>query len=133
MTMPIGLRPARSDDFDFCSRLYFQGMAATIRELKLNMVAQTNNLRESWNAVEVRIITSDGADVGWMQSSVRDGEFYLEQIFSDAAFQRRGIGTEIIQGVIDRATQAAPAGRTRRRQDQSRAKPVCAARIPHHA
>jgi ribosomal protein S18 acetylase RimI-like enzyme len=78
----------------------------TIRQLKLDMVAQANNLRESWNAFEVRIITSDGVDIGWVQSSTANGALYLGQIFIDTAFQRRGIGAEIIQGLIDRATQA---------------------------
>jgi ribosomal protein S18 acetylase RimI-like enzyme len=41
-----------------------------------------------------------------VQSSTANDALYLEQIFIDAAFQRRGIGTEIIRGLIDRATQA---------------------------
>jgi GNAT superfamily N-acetyltransferase len=101
--MPIALRPARSGDFEFCARLYFSGMEETIRRLKLDMVAQNRNLRERWNVAEVQIITSDGADVGWMQSSIKDGARYLEQIFIDAPFQSRGIGTGIINGLIDEA------------------------------
>jgi GNAT superfamily N-acetyltransferase len=105
VTMPTALRPARSDDFDFCARLYFSGMAETIRQLNLDMAAQTANLRERWDVAEVEIITSDGADVGWLQKSIQDGALYLEQIFIDAAFQRRGIGTYIINRLIDKAKQ----------------------------
>ncbi len=65
--MSIALRPARSGDFEFCARLYFSGMEETIRQLKLDMVTQNRNLRERWNVEEVRIITSDGTNVGWMQ------------------------------------------------------------------
>jgi ribosomal protein S18 acetylase RimI-like enzyme len=104
--MRFALRPARPDDFDFCSRLYFQGMEAAIQHFQLDMVAQTTSLHESWNAHEVRIITSSGADVGWVQSLTANNALYLAQIFIDAAFQRRGIGTEVIQGLIDQATQA---------------------------
>jgi GNAT superfamily N-acetyltransferase len=104
--MPIALRPARSEDFDFCARLYFSGMDEIIRELKLDMALQTANLRERWNVAEVEIITSDGGDVGWMQSSIRDDGRFLEQIFIDAPFQRRGTGTGIIHRVIDRADHA---------------------------
>jgi len=103
--MPTSLRPARPDDFDFCARLYFSGMAETIRLLKLDMVAQTATLRERWDAAEVEIITSDGADVGWLQRSIQDDALYLEQIFIDAAFQNRGIGTGIINCLIDKAKQ----------------------------
>jgi GNAT superfamily N-acetyltransferase len=105
MAMPIVLRPARPDDFDFCARLYFSGMAETIRELKLDMAAQTANLRERWDAAEVEIIMSDGADIGWLQKSIQGDALYLEQIFIDAASQNRGIGTGIINRLIDKAKQ----------------------------
>jgi ribosomal protein S18 acetylase RimI-like enzyme len=101
--MSIALRPARSGDFEFCARLYFSGMEETIRQLKLDMVTQNRNLRERWNVEEVRIITSDGTNVGWMQSSIQDGARYLEQIYIDTPFQNRGIGTDIINGLIDEA------------------------------
>src|SRR6266704_2742010 len=94
--MPTVLRFARPEDFDFCARLYFSGMAETIRLLKLDMAAQTKSLRESWDVAEVEIITSDGADIGWLQKSIQDNALYLEQIFIDAASQNRGIGTGII-------------------------------------
>jgi GNAT superfamily N-acetyltransferase len=105
LPMPTVLRPARPDDFDFCARLYFSGMAETIRELKLDMAAQTANLRERWNAAEVEIIMSDGADMGWRQKSIQGDALYLEQIFVDAASQNRGIGTGIINRLIDKAKQ----------------------------
>jgi GNAT superfamily N-acetyltransferase len=104
--MPIALRPTRPEDFDFCARLYFSGMDEIIRELKLDMALQTANLRARWNVAEVEIITSDGKDVGWMQSSIQDGARFLEQIFIDAPFQRRGVGTGIIHRLIDRANRA---------------------------
>jgi ribosomal protein S18 acetylase RimI-like enzyme len=100
------LRPARIDDFDFCARLYFSGMEQIIRELKLDIAAQTTSLHDRWNAAEVRIITSEGADIGWMQSSSRDDALYLEQIFIDAAFQRLGIGTGIVNDLIAAAAEA---------------------------
>jgi ribosomal protein S18 acetylase RimI-like enzyme len=103
--MPIVLRPARPDDFDFCERLYFSGVAETIRLLKLDMAAQTANLRKRWDAAEVEIIMSDGADIGWLQKSIQDDALYLEQIFIDAASQNRGIGTGIIDRLIDKAKQ----------------------------
>jgi ribosomal protein S18 acetylase RimI-like enzyme len=104
--MQADLRPSRLDDYEFCARLYFSGMKETIHQLKLDMVAQNRNLRERWNTEEIQIITSDGTDVGWVQSSIQDGARYLEQIFIDTPFQRHGIGTEIITRLIGEATQA---------------------------
>jgi GNAT superfamily N-acetyltransferase len=104
--MPIALRPACTEDFDFCARLYFSGMAEIIQELKLDMALQTADLRERWDVREVEIITSDSEDVGWMQSTVEDRARFLKQIFIDAPFQRRGIGTGIIHRLMDRANRA---------------------------
>jgi GNAT superfamily N-acetyltransferase len=104
--MPIALRPARAEDFDFCARLYFSGMAEIIRQLKLDMALQTADLRQRWEVGEVEIITSDGEDVGWMQSAVEDKARFLKQIFIDAPLQRRGIGTAIIHRLIGRANRA---------------------------
>ncbi len=63
-------------------------------------------MRKRWDVTEVQIITSDGADIGWMQSSTQEGALFLEQIFIVTAFQRRGIGAEVIRGLIEKATQA---------------------------
>jgi GNAT superfamily N-acetyltransferase len=104
--VPIALRAARIEDFDFCARLYFSAMEKTIRELKLDMVVQAEGLRQRWDVAEVQIITFNGADIGWMQSGVRDDALFLGQIFVDAAFQRRGIGTEILNRLIDEADGA---------------------------
>jgi GNAT superfamily N-acetyltransferase len=43
--------------------------------------------------------------VGWLQSVPRENALFLEQIFVDAGFQRRGIGTEMINRLIGRANR----------------------------
>jgi GNAT superfamily N-acetyltransferase len=103
--MPTVLRPARPDDFDFCARLYFSGMARDHPAVEARYGRATANLHERWDVAEVEIITSDGADVGWLQKSIQGDALYLEQIFIDAASQNRGIGTGIINRLIDKAKQ----------------------------
>jgi len=93
--MRPALRRARDDDFEFCARLYFSRMEEIIRELRLDMTAQATNLRERWNVAEVQIITSDGKDAGWMQSSVRGdawSRFISAPAFSAAASAPRSSG-----------------------------------------
>jgi GNAT superfamily N-acetyltransferase len=102
----VALRPARIDDFDFCLRLYLAGLADIATELGLDLAAQAEGLGQRWNAAEVEIITLGDADVGWMHSLAREDSLLLAQIFLDAAFQRRGIGTEILHRLIDRADRA---------------------------
>ena len=38
--MQIALRPAVTQDFEYCERLYFSGMSKIIEELNLNVTAQ---------------------------------------------------------------------------------------------
>ena len=100
------LRPAQVNDFDFCARLYFAGMEETIRQLQLDRAAHAADFRRRWDPAEVRIITLDGADIGWLQSRVEDGALFLAQLFVDAPLQRRGIGTEVMNGLIAEAARA---------------------------
>ena len=76
-TAQMAFRPARRQDFDYCAKLYFAGMKEIIRQLNLNMAAQINSFRQQWEATQVRIITREGADIGWLQSTTTDGELFL--------------------------------------------------------
>ena len=101
--MQIVLRPALIQDFDFCRTLYFAGMEEVIRELNLDRDAQAIGFRKQWSFEEARITTVDGGDIGWMQSTLKDGAIFLGQLFIDSGFQRRGIGTEVIGRLIEEA------------------------------
>lgn len=46
--MQIALRRAHIQDFDFCKRLYFDGMKTVIEELHLDPAAQEAGLRDQW-------------------------------------------------------------------------------------
>ena len=103
------LRPARSEDFDYCARLYFEGMESIIKELNLKMDAHAASLRRSWDVTQVRIITLDGTDIGWLQSFVKDDALFLGQLFVDGALRRQGIGSEVLKGLIEEAAKAGQA------------------------
>jgi ribosomal protein S18 acetylase RimI-like enzyme len=100
------LRPARPEDFDYCARLYFEGMEKIIKELNLNMDDRVAGLRQRWDVTQVRIITLDGADIGWLQSFEKDDALFLGQLFVDGALRRRGIGTEVLKALVEEATRA---------------------------
>jgi GNAT superfamily N-acetyltransferase len=108
--MRITLRPARRHDFEFCEALYFAGMESIIRELKLDKVAQVASFGQQWEMTQVRIITFDGADIGWLQCKTRGDAIFLAQLFVHAAFQRRGIGTEVMNRVIGEGRTCPPVG-----------------------
>ena len=107
--MQITLRPARTQDFDFCATLYFAGMENIIRELNLDKAAQSASFRQQWEFTQVRIIVVDGADIGWLQSATRGDALFLAQLFVDVPFQRRGIGTNVIHRLINEAASAGQA------------------------
>jgi ribosomal protein S18 acetylase RimI-like enzyme len=103
------LRPARPEDFDYCARLYFEGMDTIIKELNLDLEAQVAGFRQRWDVTQVRIITLDGTDIGWLQSFVREDALFLGQLFVDGALRRQGIGTEIVKSLIGEAARAGQA------------------------
>jgi GNAT superfamily N-acetyltransferase len=102
----ISFRPARPQDFDFCAALYFASMKEAIRGLNLDVKVHTADFRRRWRAAQVRIITLDGADIGWLQTAILRDALFLAQLFVDAPFRQQGIGTAVMQRLIDEATQA---------------------------
>jgi ribosomal protein S18 acetylase RimI-like enzyme len=101
--MQIALRIAFPGDFDYCKRVYFAGMKRIIEELNLDSIAQVVSFEQQWDLTQVRIITLDGSDVGWVQSFTQDEAFFIGQLFVDGPFQRRGIGTEVMHRLIGEA------------------------------
>jgi ribosomal protein S18 acetylase RimI-like enzyme len=102
----VTFRPAHAGDFDYCAALYFAEMASIIVELKLDRAAHFSGLRQRWDVAQVRIITLDGIDIGWLQSTTQGDALFVGQLFVAAGFQRRGIGTEVMNRLIDEATCA---------------------------
>jgi GNAT superfamily N-acetyltransferase len=101
--MRIILRHAVAQDFEYCKRLYFAGMKNIIEELGLDMAAQTANFPEQWALQQVRIISAEDLDVGWLQSDMRDEGLFVAQLFVDGPFQGRGIGTDVMKQLIGEA------------------------------
>jgi GNAT superfamily N-acetyltransferase len=107
--MTVAFRPAKPEDFAYCEQIYFAEMQRIHGELKLDKDQQVSSFRRQWQSRQVRIITFDGADIGWLQSMMRDGSFYLGQLFVEARWQRRGIGTAVMNCLIGEATLAGQA------------------------
>ena len=78
-------------------------MEDIIRELKLNVESQVAGLRRRSNVTEIRIITLDRADIGWLQSFLKYDALFLAQLFVASAWRRQGIGTEVVKGSVEEA------------------------------
>jgi ribosomal protein S18 acetylase RimI-like enzyme len=105
----VGFRPAGPDDFDYCAKLYFAAMDATIRELALDVDRHIAGFRSQWSVAEVRIIMRGGDDIGWLQTALESDALFLKQLFVDAPLRRRGIGTQVMHRLITEAAHASRA------------------------
>ena len=103
--MQITLRPAVDGDFEACRRTYFAETDWINERLQLDRDAQESMFRKQWRPAQVCIIQADGVDVGWLQTVVSKSEHMLGQIFVDAPFQRRGIGTEVLRRIVEEASR----------------------------
>jgi GNAT superfamily N-acetyltransferase len=103
--MHVALRPAVDSDFEACRRTYFDEVDWINERLQLDRNEQEAMFRKLWDPAQVCIIQADGVDVGWLQTVVSKSEHMLGQIFVDARFQRRGIGTEVLRRIIAEASR----------------------------
>ena len=103
-SLDIRLRAYQPRDFGFARALYFETMRWAIEPIfGWDQGRQEAGFAEWFIPDEVSIITADGIDVGWMQRR-RDGDaIFLGSIYIVPAMQRRGIGTRVIQSVLDLA------------------------------
>jgi len=104
--MQILLRPGCAQDFDYCKHLYFSGMERIIRELNLELAAQAISFRQYWEWTQVRVITLNGVDIGWLQCFPLGDALFLGQLFVDTTYQQQGIGTEVMHLLIAEAASA---------------------------
>jgi GNAT superfamily N-acetyltransferase len=100
------LRPASSDDFQFCWSLYRDSMKPLTTELlEWNESSQRRTIEQSLTDIGTSIIVVSGSDIGWLQIGETGEELYLGQIYIAPAMQNRGIGTEIVRQLCEKAYQ----------------------------
>jgi GNAT superfamily N-acetyltransferase len=75
------------------------------REFGWNEVHQFASFTEWFNPDDVRIIISHGSDVGWIQQHENADAIELGSIYIVPSMQRNGIGTKVIQGLLDRGKE----------------------------
>jgi GNAT superfamily N-acetyltransferase len=103
----IDLRPAQADDYDFALALYVE----TIKPYTVEFMAwvdevETARFARLWTPADTRIITLNGIDVGWLETSETEREIFLKQMYMTPAQQRRGIGSHVLRLLIQQWKQA---------------------------
>jgi predicted acetyltransferase/GNAT superfamily N-acetyltransferase len=100
----IALRSARREDFAFCRRVKHDTMRWIVEQLwGWDERRQAENFASQWRLDETRIITYAGDDIGWLQTKPAEDAVFLASIYLDTPLHGRGIGTQVMQIVIDEA------------------------------
>jgi len=100
----ISLRTACDDDAVFARNLYFETMRGIIEALfGWDQSREEKNFARFFRLEEVRIITADGQDVGWIQEQVSEGSIHLGSFYVAPTMQGRGIGTQVLGMLLGRA------------------------------
>jgi len=102
--LDIELRAASNEDFVFAHDVYFETMRWIIEcFFGWNQAREEKNFAQFFKADEVSIITADGLDVGWIQEQVDDTAINLGSFYISPDMQRRGIGTRILNVLLEKA------------------------------
>jgi GNAT superfamily N-acetyltransferase len=95
MTDSIRLRPATAADYAFALDLYLRTMQPYTEELMVwDEQQQIASFAKHWDVEDVRVISADGRDVGWLQATETPREIVLQQFFVAPERQRAGIGAK---------------------------------------
>lgn len=98
------LRPANAGDFGFARKLYMNSMQPLLSELGAWDADKADAAFEGYFIVdEIRIVTLNGTDVGWLQVSSTPTELCLDQIHLVEQARNRGVGRQLIRSIVDEA------------------------------
>jgi GNAT superfamily N-acetyltransferase len=101
MTDSIRLRPATAADYAFALDLYLRTMQPYTEELMVwDEQQQIASFAKHWDVEDVRVISADGRDVGWLQATETPREIVLQQFFVAPEQQRAGIGAQVLRGLL---------------------------------
>lgn len=97
----IALRDARPIDYGFARRLSFSAMRALVEQaIGWDEYSQDAAFARKFILGEVRIITLDGKDIGWLQIQADDQCMILRQFFIAPEYQARGIGAAVLKQLL---------------------------------
>jgi GNAT superfamily N-acetyltransferase len=102
--MNIGLRAACNEDFVFVRSVYFETMRWIVERLfGWDQAREEKNFAQFFKLDEVRIITADAQDVGWIQEQVDSTSMNIGSFYVMPVMQRHGIGTQVLQALLAQA------------------------------
>ncbi len=106
--MKITLRQALPADYPFALDLY----VTTIKPLATAWMEWVDQDQEAqfaslWRPDDSWMITLNGEDVGWVEFRRTGDEIFLKQLYISPTHQRRGIGSQVMQLLLQERCRAA--------------------------
>lgn len=103
--MRVTLRPATASDREFVESVYFETQRWIIERLFGWRGDDMEHRKFEEGYVEERseIIAVDGVDIGWLSVDREDTSIELEAIYLLRVAQNQGVGTTLIQAVVEEA------------------------------
>jgi ribosomal protein S18 acetylase RimI-like enzyme len=102
----VALRPARSADSEFCYQLHKAAMGEYVAAIwGWDEQFQRDHHSRGFTPGRWQIITANGADAGMLSVERRRDEICLSRIEILPDYQGRGIGSRLINALIDEAGQ----------------------------
>jgi ribosomal protein S18 acetylase RimI-like enzyme len=102
----VALRPARPADSEFCYQLHKAAMGDYVAAIwGWDEQRQRDFHTRGFAPGRWQIITANGADAGMLDVEYRPGEIYLGRIEILPDYQGRGIGSRLINALLDEAAQ----------------------------
>ncbi len=102
----VALRPAKPADSEFCFQLHKAAMGDYVTAI---WGWDEQRQREFHDRAFVpgrwQVITANGTDVGMLDVEYRPGEIYLSRIEIHPGYQGRGIGSRLVNMLLDEAGQ----------------------------
>ena len=101
MARHINLLEAKAEHYDFALHLYLLTMRPYVQELTVwDEQKQRASFAAEWKREEVRIISVDEKDGGWLQIAELPTEIRLQKFFVSPQYQRAGIGSEVLSNLL---------------------------------
>lgn len=100
-------RPATVEDTEFLWRVQWEALGSYVsQQFGTVETAQREHFDQHFQVTEHDIVEHQGNDVGYLSYWRRDDYLYLANIALLPAYQSRGIGTRLIEEVVDLASSA---------------------------
>ena len=97
----IALRVARPVDYGFARQLCFTTMHELVEQVfGWDEYSQDAIFARQFVLSEVRIVTLEGKDIGWIQTQSNDRTINLGQLYIAPGSQCRGVGSAVLQQLL---------------------------------